>query len=151
MPKLEFISKELVDKGRSKDKKYCVKTHDSTKYFLRVNTIGKEDKLKKLYEISQEVETLGITFCNAAEYGVNEEGEYILQRWVEGEDAEKVIPTLSEKEQYKYGLEAGQILNKIHSILPKIELDDWAIKFNVKLDQTRLESGFDFLKVGSQN
>ncbi len=135
MKNIEFVSKEVVDKGWSSDKKYCATTSDGTKYLVRVNSKGKVDKLKKLYEISQEVEALGIPFCKAFEYGTNKDGEYIVQRWVNGEDAELLLPNLCVEEQYKHGLEAGQILSKIHSILPKSEQVNWDIKFNAKIDR----------------
>ena len=46
---------------------------------------------------------------------------YSLLSWVAGRDLEEVLPSLSEKEQYLKGREAGTILRKIHSIPLKKE------------------------------
>ena len=54
--------------------------------------------------------------CNPIEFGTCEEGVYSIQSWIDGVDAEESVPTLSDTEQYVYGLEAGRILRKIHSI-----------------------------------
>ena len=42
--------------------------------------------------------------------------------------------TLSDTEQYVYGLEAGRILRKIHSIPAPETQEDWEIRFNRKMD-----------------
>ena len=41
----------------------------------------------------------------------------MLLTWVEGDDLEKVLPTLPKEEQYRLGREAGGILRRIH-LLP---------------------------------
>lgn len=42
---------------------------------------------------------------------------YILESWIDGEDAEAVLPMLSETEQYVLGLKSGEILRKIQSMI----------------------------------
>ncbi len=135
MSKFEFVSKDKINKGWSTDEKYCVETSEGTKYLLRVNTKGRAEKLKNLYDVSIEINKLDIPFCNAIEYGTEAESEYILQRWVIGEVAEDLINTLSKAQQYKYGLEAGQIAKKIHSIQLEPTLEDWETYFNSKIDR----------------
>ena len=52
------------------------------------------------------------------DFGICNEGKscYMLLTYVDGKDLEEALPTLTEKEQYLLGREAGKILRKIHSI-----------------------------------
>lgn len=132
---LDFISKELIDKGWSNDKKYCVITSDGTKYLLRVTPFEKFSDRKNMYLMQKELEKLDVPMSKSIEIGEFEEGVYILQTWVDGKDAEEVIPYLSASEQYSLGFEAGGILQKIHSIPAPSGQPDWEIRFNKKMDR----------------
>ncbi len=83
----------------------------------------------------QEVEALGIPAVRILEFGTCEEGAYSLQTWIEGRDAEEIIPKLSGREIYDYGWQAGQILKKIHSIPAPADIPDWETFFNSKIDR----------------
>ncbi len=143
----EFIKIEPIIKGWSCDKKYCITTRDGTKYLLRVTPHDKSATRKALFDILRQVEMLGIPMCKPVEYGVCEDGVYALHTWIDGEDAEEVIPLLSETEQYVMGLKAGDILKKIHSIPAPKEQEDWVVRFNrktsIKLQKYR-ECGLRF-------
>ena len=112
----DFTEVTLIQKGWSDDKKYCAVTKDGQKYLLRVSPLEQYDRKKSEYECMQKVAALGIPMCEALEFGTCEEGVYSLQTWIEGVDAETAVKELSEDRIYKYGLEAGRILKKIHSI-----------------------------------
>lgn len=57
----------------------------------------------------------------------------MLLSYLEGEDAEKVIPTLTDKEAYKLGIEAGKVLQKLHSIpIPKVNFT-WKDRYMEKV------------------
>lgn len=132
---MKYISKEPITKGWSGDKKYCVTTVDSTKYLLRISPIEQYDKKKSEFEMMQRVSALGVPMCQPIEFGTCDEGVYSLQSWIDGQDAEDVIPALSDTEQYAYGLEAGRILKKTHSIPAPETQEDWEIRFNRKIDR----------------
>lgn len=112
----KFVTKELIQKGWSGDKKYRVTDNNGNKFLLRVSPIEQYEFKKKEFEMMQHVEALGIPMCGPLEFGVSEDGVYSIQTWIDGDDAEEMIPTLSSTNQYAYGLEAGRILRKIHSI-----------------------------------
>ena len=132
---LDFISKEPVNKGWSCDKKYCVTTVDGTKYLLRVTPFDKSGKCENMFRMQKEVEKLGVPMCKSVEMGECDDGVYILQTWINGKDAEEVVPCLTASEQYALGLEAGKILKKIHSIPAPSDQPDWEIRFNKKMDR----------------
>lgn len=135
IPKLNFISKELINKGWSCDKKYCVTTTDGVKYLLRVTPKEKSENRAEMFRMQQQVAALGVPMCRPIEYGSCDEGVYTVQTWVDGKDAEEIIPHLNDFEQYSYGLEAGRILKVIHSIPAPENQPDWEQRFNAKIDR----------------
>lgn len=135
IPKLNFISKELINKGWSCDKKYCVTTTDGVKYLLRVTPKEKSANRAEMFRMQQQVAALGVPMCRPIEYGSCDEGVYTVQTWVDGKDAEEIIPHLNDFEQYSYGLEAGRILKVIHSIPAPENQPDWEQRFNAKIDR----------------
>jgi aminoglycoside phosphotransferase (APT) family kinase protein len=66
-------------------------------------------------------------------------GVYAVQRWIDGEDAEAVLPRLTPDAQYEEGLEAGRVLRLIHSLpIPedtRRTLPDWEVRFSAKIDR----------------
>lgn len=134
MPGIKFVAKEPINKGWSCDKKYCITTAEGEKYLLRITPREKSASRADMFRMQQEVAALGIPMCKPIEFGDCEEGIYSIQSWIDGEDAEEVIATLSDTEQYAYGLEAGRILRRIHSIPAPETLEDWESRFNRKMD-----------------
>lgn len=128
----DIIVREEIKKGWSCDKKYCVTVTNGTKYLLRITPAEKAQKRKELFNILQEVVKLQIPMCKPIEFGECKEGIYTLHTWIEGQDAEKVIPNLLPEEQYVFGVKAGEILRKIHSIPAPKEQESWSNRFNRK-------------------
>ena len=134
MPELNFTSRIPIAKGWSEDKKYCVTRSDGTKYLLRISAAERYENRKELFSMLQKVERLGVPMCRPVELGLCEEGVYTLHSWIDGEEAEEVIPTLGEDEQYALGLEASRILKKIHSVPAPAAQEDWYTRFGRKTD-----------------
>lgn len=131
----KIVEKTLIEKGWSHDKKYCVIDENGKKYLLRISPMEELESKKAEFENMIQVYKLGIPMCEPIEFGTCEEGVYSLQGWIEGQDAEEVIPSLSDKKAYAYGLKAGEILKKIHSIPAPENVEDWEIFFNRKIDR----------------
>lgn len=132
---MEFVKKTLIDKGWSGDKKYMAVTSGGEKFLYRVS--GKEtyDVKKAEFEIMKKLADLNLPISNSLEFGENEDGVYSVQTWIEGEDAEEKIPTLTREEQYRLGTDSGKILQKIHSIPAPSTQEDWETRFNRKMDR----------------
>ena len=126
---MNFLTKEPINKGWSNDKKYCITDKNGTQYLLRVSDLAEHDKKQSEFNMIKQVSALGVPMCQPIEFGVCDEGVYSIQSWIDGADAEEIIPTLSDTEQYVYGLEAGRILRKIHSIPAPAMQEDWEIRF----------------------
>ena len=149
-----IIRKTLIDKGWSGDLKYCAVSADGQKYLLRISTIDRLERKRREYEKMSEVAALGIPMCQPIEFGTCEEGAYSIQGWIDGVDAEETIVAMDTAEQYRYGLDAGRILSKIHTIPAPDDAPDWEIRFNAKIDrkiamyescELKYESGGDAL------
>lgn len=140
MSEHSFVTKELINKGWSGDKKYCVTDENGERYLLRVSDISQYDAKQHEFNMMNEVASLGVPMCEPIEFGTCEDGVYSIQSWIDGVNAEEVMTTLSDTEQYAYGLEAGRILRKIHSIpapetnANSVGVEDWETRFNRKMD-----------------
>ena len=156
-----IISRSPIDKGWSGDQKYCAVTTDGTKYLLRISSIERLERKRREYEKMSEVAELGIPMCMPVEFGTCEEGAYSIQTWIDGEEAETAIMSMDSSEQYRYGLDAGRILAKIHTIPAPKDVPSWETRFNAKIDrkiamyencELKYESGGDaFLNYLAQN
>ncbi|QTJ58612.1 aminoglycoside phosphotransferase family protein [Dolosigranulum pigrum] len=135
MAQLNYISKEPINKGWSCDKKYRVTTTDGVKYLLRVTPEEKSANRAEMFCMMQQLADLDISMCKPVEFGKCDEGVYTIQTWVEGRDAEEIIPYLAHSDQYDFGLEAGRILKVIHSIPAPENQSDWETRFNAKMDR----------------
>ena len=122
MPQHKFISRRLIDKGWSQDKKYCVVYAQGNKFLLRISPIEQYEQKKREYEFMSQVAALGVPMCKPLEFGTSDEGIYSIQTWIDGVDAEETIHNLTKEEQYSYGFEAGKILKEIHKIPAPKEL-----------------------------
>ena len=130
-----IVSRTPIEKGWSGDQKYSVVTADGTKYLLRISSIDRLERKRREYEKMSEVAQLGIPMCLPVEFGTSEEGAYSIQSWIDGEDAEELVMSMDEEKQYRYGLDAGRILAKIHTIPAPKDATSWETRFNAKIDR----------------
>ena len=132
---LGFARAEKIEKGWSCDAKYRVETAQGEPYLLRLTPFEKSASRADMFRMQKEADALGIPMCRPLCFGECDEGVYSVQTWINGEDAEETLPLLSDAEQYLYGLEAGRILKRLHTIPAPAEQPDWAERFNRKIDR----------------
>lgn len=141
IPKYEaFTEIEPLNKGWSSDKKYYIETTDGQRLLLRVADIAEYDRKRGEYDMLKRVTELDVIASRPIDFGVCDNGKsvYQLLAWVDGKDAESVLPTLIETEQYTLGLKAGGILRKMHTIPAPGDLEDWGVRFGRKV-QSRID------------
>lgn len=131
---LNTVKRTPIEKGWSGDRKYCIFGGDGKKYLLRISPIDRLERKRREFEKMHEVALLGIPMCLPIEFGVCEEGAYSIQSWIEGDDAESMLNSMNAAEQYQYGLNAGQILAKIHTLPAPADTPSWESRFNTKID-----------------
>ncbi len=129
-----FTSKTPITKGWSSDRKYCVTDESGAKYLLRTANASLFNAKKFEFDMMKQVEALGIPMCSPIELGTCDDGVYTLHSWIDGVDAGDIIATLSPDRQYAYGLEAGRILRRLHSIPVPAGRESWEQFYNRKLD-----------------
>ncbi len=129
-----IIKIELINKGWSEDKKYCVTVTNGTKYLLRITPISRYEIRKSLFDMLEKADDLNIPMCKPIEFGICDEGVYSIQSWIDGEDLETVLPLLSETEQYLLGLKSGEIVRKMHTLPAPETQEEWESRFNRKTE-----------------
>ncbi len=130
-----IVSKLLIEKGWSDDKKYCISTNDNNRYLLRISSPDRYNTKKNEFELMSRVASLGVPICHPIEFGITEEGVYSIHSWIDGVDLESAANTLNESEQYRYGAYAGEMLKKIHTISAPDNCEKWEDYFNKKIDR----------------
>ncbi|MCL2774706.1 MAG: phosphotransferase [Oscillospiraceae bacterium] len=130
-----IIKSEPITKGWSSDKKYCVETSNGQRMLLRVSDITEFDRKKVEYGMMERVYGFGVLTSEPIEFGLCNNGEncYSLSGWLDGKNAEEVLPFMSETEQYVFGLKAGEILREIHTLSAPENAEPWCDWFYRKV------------------
>ncbi len=122
-----------INKGWSFDKKYLVETK-ATKYMLRTALIDQLEKKQKEWDFISKVYGLELTTHKPIEFGTcnNDTEVYILLEYIDGEQAELILPTLAKEKQYDLGFQMGKELKKLHS-LDRSSKTEWETQYNNKI------------------
>lgn len=131
-----FRKIEPLNRGLSSDTKFYVEAADGTRLLLRVSDIAERDRKLAEFKTMQRVYKLGVLMPRPVDFGVCNEGKsvYKLLSWIDGENAEKALPALTDKEQYALGVKAGEALRKIHSIPAPDHLENWLTRYTSEID-----------------
>lgn len=155
-----FTAQIPISAGWSADQKFQVTDESGARYLLRISPPETYEKKAGAYARMETAAALGIPMCRPVALERQADGVYFLQTWIDGEDAEPVIPTLSGEQQYRYGMDAGHILRQIHSVPAPASQEEWEIRFNRKLDRKiagyencplKYENGEAFLSCIAEN
>lgn len=101
---------------------------------MRVSDKSKLDYKKIEFDTMEKVASFGVPMCKPISIELCDDEVHSLHEWIDGRDAIDSILTYSENQQYTYGVEAGKILRKIHTIPATEVCEDWEIFFNLKID-----------------
>ena len=132
---MEFVQITRIQKGWSGDQKFCATDAEGRRFLFRLSPPELLEKKQRQFRSMQKAAALGIPMCLPVEFGQCDDGVYSVQSWIDGCDAEEYIPTLPKERQYAYGLDAGRILARLHSIPAPADAEDWAVRFNRKIDR----------------
>ena len=142
IPLYDTFSKiEPITKGMSGDKKYYIETVDGKHLLLRVADSSEYSQKRTEFEVMKHLVTFDVPMPSPIDFGTCDNGRcvYTLLSWVDGVEVEAILPNLTKAEQYKMGIEAGKILQKIHTF-PSTDVDDnWAERYYSVIDP-RLEA-----------
>lgn len=129
-----------IKKGMSGDRKYFVTTNSGERLLLRISDISELERKKTEYALIKKL-SADIPMPKPVDFGVcgGDTEVYTLLTWIDGEEAEAVVPKLSENEQYRIGKEAGRILKRIHDLAPADVSGTWKERYFAVIDE-RLEA-----------
>ena len=123
-PVIEGATITPVLKGWSGDKKYRVETAQGERFLLRVAEKVQYRQMKADFADLRPVIKLGKAAQQPVVCGKAGKWAYAILTWVDGEDLASVLPGLTQAEQYTMGLQAGLLLQKIHSVVPAKPAED---------------------------
>ncbi len=132
---MSYTSKILIEKGWSGDKKYRVTAADGRTYLLRISPAEQYERQCATFAYMTRVAALEVPMCRPVSCEAREDGVYSVQEWINGEDAEEVIPSLPLERQYAYGLDSGRILSRMHEIPAPAGCEPWATRYGRKIDR----------------
>ena len=131
----EYIKKEIISEGWSGDKKYKIMDKSGNVYFLRISHRDQFDKRKIEFDTMNRVMSLGVEICRPIEFGICEEGVYVIQQWINGKVLREIANTLSDVTAYSYGCKSGEALLKIHSIEAPANIAPWKERYGEKIEK----------------
>ncbi|QUY64640.1 phosphotransferase [Helcococcus kunzii] len=115
--KYNIVKIEPINKGWSVDDKYILIDKDNNKTILRISPPDQYEKRKRQYKMLQKVSTLDINTTKAIDFGLlDNDYVYMIISFIEGGDGIVMLHDADDETAYKFGYEAGCILQKIHSL-----------------------------------
>ncbi len=132
IPLYDTFSKiEPITKGMSGDKKYYIETVEGKHFLLRIADFSEYAQKEIEFEAMKHLVARGVPMPSPIDFGTcnNSKCVYTLLSWVDGVEVEAILPTLSKAEQYTLGIEAGEILRKIHTHPAPDIVDNWAERY----------------------
>jgi len=125
-----FTKTELINRGTN-DKKYYIETLNGQRLLLRIADVSKYKSKENQFNMLNLLSELNIHMSRPIALGMcgDDKNVYQLLTWVDGVDLESMLPTMSETEQYNYGLKAGMVLGQIHSVPAPENTKNWELYF----------------------
>ncbi|MFO7636408.1 MAG: phosphotransferase [Clostridia bacterium] len=124
-----------IEKGWSRDEKYVLWTSQGIRYLLRVSDIREREAKEREFKAMEKMAGLGIPMSKPLWMkALPEDGKVLmLLSWIEGDTLEDVIQEHDPIEQYRFGVEAGKILARIHSTAAPEGISDWETRMRGKI------------------
>lgn len=116
-----------IQKGFSSDSKFIVRFEQEPPLILRIGQSNSLQQRQQEASILLSLGQKGVTCPTPIDSGylASLDITYQLYSYLEGEDAEIILPTLSDKKQYKIGFHAGEQLALMHSLKAPQHIADW--------------------------
>jgi len=143
-----WLQAQEISYGWSGERKFRVIRRDGPDLLLRAGDGANYSKMRAIHEAMLPLNEFDLPASRAVDCGLTPDGQvaWSLLTYIDGEDAEGALPDMPESEQYRLGFEAGQVLQKIHSIPAPGSRPPWDEFFNAKIDRKRKrwhEVGYD--------
>jgi aminoglycoside phosphotransferase (APT) family kinase protein len=126
----EYTDIKELHKGFSDERKFVVSLQNGKQLLLRITGMEKYEAKKEEFGVLQNLKQYNVKYSEPLEFGVIEDADvcYMLLHFLEGEDAEQLLPAYTEEEQYRIGIEAGKELRKMHMYYAPPHIESWHIR-----------------------
>ncbi|SEO06741.1 Predicted kinase, aminoglycoside phosphotransferase (APT) family [Amphibacillus marinus] len=116
-----------IKKGWSSDQKYFVRTIDDKALLIRQTELSAYDQKVSEFNMLKTLTSMGFHTNQPIELIPCKEEEtlYMIMSWCHGQDAEIILPTLTNEQHYQLGIKAGQMLRTIHDVNVPAKHQDW--------------------------
>ncbi|MDF2961253.1 MAG: Aminoglycoside phosphotransferase [Paenibacillus sp.] len=120
---------EHIQKGFSSDAKYFIYPVDTERpaYVLRISDHKNLRRKQDEFEIIRAMNGYGVNTSQAVSFGTLKNGAFCYQllSYVEGQDADGLLPLCTSDEQYRIGWEAGKDLLSMHRMQAPPQTTPW--------------------------
>nr|WP_281358122.1 phosphotransferase [Saccharibacillus qingshengii] len=144
-----WISAELIDKGWSADRKYRIGATGGVSMLLRVCEASLAESKRAEYIRVGQAASLGIPSSKPIDFGIcgadstdpddpdSASFVYSLLSWIEGEDAQDLLPDQTDEAAYRYGHSAGTWLRRMHGLPAPVHTEPPAVMLRRELERKR--------------
>ncbi len=131
----DWVTIDPLYRGWSGDEKFYIEDVAGSRFLLRVAGVEEYARKKLDYERLTSLSSLGIITPRPVDFGVCSAGSsvYTLLTWVDGQEAESILPRLTEQHQYELGVSAGSILHRMHSLPAPDGQEPWGSQYSRKI------------------
>ncbi len=130
-----WLDCEKLTLGWSSDEKYIITAADGQKLLLRTAEESLYEQKKQEFSFLEQLSRMDVNASRPVDFGRFDGGVYTLYTYLDGESMEDRLPHLSESRQYLLGVEAGEILARIHTLPAPENSPDWEEYMNRKFDR----------------
>lgn len=109
---------QRITTGFSNDLKYLVTDSSDKKYLIRISqsSLNNKKMMEKRFLDSIRELNFNKTICYECSLFNNNKNIFSLYSWVDGEILKNKISKMSYQDKYVFGIQAGKILKKMHSV-----------------------------------
>ncbi|MFO8060567.1 MAG: phosphotransferase [Bacillota bacterium] len=132
----DWVTVHPLNRGWSKDQKFYIEDASGSRLLLRVARPEQYHRKKLEYGRITRFAGLDIVMPRPVDFGRCDGGSrvYTLLTWVDGREAEAVLPELADEQQYQLGVCAGGILRQMHSLPAPDGENAWSERYGRKIE-----------------
>ncbi|HFR3937671.1 TPA: aminoglycoside phosphotransferase family protein [Streptococcus suis] len=131
---VRIVSRQLLTKGWSSDRKYKVQLEDGRLGLLRIAERPAIEVKKVEFQLVENLFGLGLPVAEPIAFWTDEKSVHSLYEWIEGQDMNDLATSLSEQTLYELGCQSGQFLRTLHALPIDQSQRDWNNYYQAKID-----------------
>lgn len=131
---VRIVSRQPLTKGWSTDRKYKVQLEDGRFGLLRIAERPAYEAKRLEFQLVENLFGLGLPVAEPIAFWADDLSVYTLYEWLEGQDMNDLVTSLSEQNLYELGCQSGQFLRTLHALPIDQSQRDWNSFYQAKID-----------------